>query len=103
MTRAPAARLAGDLARARSEYEIFSREYRDKIAFGREPEPGEALRWAVQVEPFRRIEDSRQMPDALRDAGIAEIDVSHALESRRKQMVRPAESFGGQMEKSPSK
>jgi TolB-like protein/tetratricopeptide (TPR) repeat protein len=88
--RAACAAIAGDLARARSEYQLFVREYRDKIAFGREPEAGEALRWAVQVEPFRRIEDSRHMPDTLRRAGIVEIDVEQALASREKQMVRPA-------------
>ena len=82
--------IAEDLPRARREYDLFVREYRDKIAFGREPAPGEALTWAVQVEPFRRIEDSRHMPDALRVAGIAEIDVAEALASRGQQMVRPA-------------
>lgn len=88
--RAACLAIAGDLTRARDEFEIFRREYRDKIAFGREPLPGEALTWAVQVEPFRRMEDSRRMPDALREAGIDEIDVEQAVQSRAKQMVRPA-------------
>jgi len=88
--RAAGAAIAGDLSRARAEYDLFSREYRDKIAFGREPEPGEALTWAVQVEPFRRLDDSRRMPEALRDAGIAEIDVAHAIASRERRMVRSA-------------
>ena len=88
--RAACAAVAGDLDRARHEYEVFQSDYRDKIAFGRDSEHGEALRWAVQVEPFRRIEDSEHMPDALRDAGIAEIDVADAIRSRSRQMVRPA-------------
>ena len=88
--RSACAAIAGDEAQARAEYDLFLREYREKIAFGREPAPGEALTWAVQVEPFRRIEDSRHMPDALRDAGIDEIDVAHAIRSREARMVRPA-------------
>lgn len=89
--RAACAAIAGDHSLAHREYDRFLREYRDKIAFGREPQPGEALSWAVQVEPFRRIEDSRHMPDALREAGIADIDVERALNSRASEMVRPAE------------
>jgi TolB-like protein/tetratricopeptide (TPR) repeat protein len=88
--RAACAAIGGDLDRARHEYEVFQNEYRDKIAFGRDPEPGEALRWAVQVEPFRRIEHSQHMPRALQDAGIAAIDVMDAIKSRSRQMVRPA-------------
>ena len=89
--RAACAAIAGDLHRARHEYETFENEYRDKIAFGRDPQPGEALRWAVQVEPFRHIEDSERLPGALRDAGIVDIDVADAINSRSRQMVRPAE------------
>jgi hypothetical protein len=62
-----------------------------KIAFGREPAPGEALRWAVSVEPFRRAEDSRHMPDLLEDAGIDAIDVNEALGSAPQRRVRPAD------------
>ncbi len=88
--RAACAAIAGDLLGAKREYEVFLGEYRDKIAFGREPEPGEPLRWVVQVEPFRRIRDSKHMPNALRDAGVAEVDVDEALRSRERPMVRPA-------------
>ena len=35
--RAACAAIAGDVDRARREYDLFLREYRDKIAFGREP------------------------------------------------------------------
>jgi TolB-like protein/tetratricopeptide (TPR) repeat protein len=89
--RAACAAIQGDLDRAKHEYDVFQKEFRDKISFGRDPEPGEALRWAVQVEPFRRIEDSQHMPHALRDAGIIEIDVAAAIKSRSRHMVRPAE------------
>ena len=88
--RAACAVVAGDLTRARNEYEDFQRQYCQRIAFGREPAPREALTWAVQVEPFRRLEDSRQMPDLLREAGLVEIDVQHAVQSRAEKMVQPA-------------
>jgi TolB-like protein/tetratricopeptide (TPR) repeat protein len=88
--RAACAVVAGDLPGARSDYEAFQQQYRQRISFGREPVPGEALTWAVQVEPFRRAEDSRHMPDILRDASLAEIDVEQAIQSRPKQMVHPA-------------
>ncbi len=83
--------ILGDLDRAKHEYDLFQQLYRQKIAFGRQPAAGEALRCAVQVEPFRRIEDSRLKPDTLRSAGIVEIDVEDALKTRPGKMVRPAE------------
>jgi tetratricopeptide (TPR) repeat protein len=83
--------LAGRLDRARSALEHFERQYREKIAFGREPGPGEALRWAIQVEPFRRFEDSALMPDSLREAGLADVDVADALATRAERLVRPAD------------
>ena len=88
--RAACAAMLGDMQRARHEYERFETLYRRKIAFGREPSPGEAVRWVVQVEPFRHIEHSHLMPDALRQAGLVEIDVEAALNSRPSKMVRPA-------------
>jgi TolB-like protein len=89
--RAAASAASGEVERARSEYAIFEAEYQVKIAFGREPAPGEALRWAVSVEPFRRAEDSRHMPDLLEDAGIDAIDVNEALGSAPQHKVRPAD------------
>ena len=83
--------MLGEMERARHEYELFENVYRQKIAFGREPLPGEVVRWVVQVEPFRHIEHSHLMPDALRQSGIIEIDVEDALNSRPGKMVRPAE------------
>ena len=69
--RAACAAIAGDVDHAHREYDLFLREHRYKIAFGREPSEGEALRWAGQFEPFRRLEGSQRMPNALRDAVIA--------------------------------
>jgi len=87
--------LLGEPDAARRAYREFELQFQHKIAFGREPEPGEALRWAVQVEPFRRIEDSRKMPDVLREAGLVAIDVETAIAARPNVMVQPANIRGG--------
>jgi tetratricopeptide (TPR) repeat protein len=71
--RAACAMVAGDDARARREYDIFQQQYCQRIACGRAPRLGEAITWAIQVEPFRRVEDSRHMPDILRDAGLGPV------------------------------
>jgi TolB-like protein len=89
--RAACAAIAGDSARAKTEFDLFLNEYRKKIAFGREASAQEALTWAVQVEPFCSIEDSSRMPDALHQAGLGEIDVAHEIQSRNPKMVLPAE------------
>jgi TolB-like protein len=81
----------GETDAARDAYAAFEREYRDKIAFGRAPEPSEALRWAIQVEPFRNLADSRRMPDILRAAGLADTNVVEARRARPGTMVRPAD------------
>jgi TolB-like protein len=38
--------------------DMFLAELTEKITFGRTPEPGEPLRWVLQVNPFRREEDA---------------------------------------------
>ncbi|MHC4427849.1 MAG: hypothetical protein ACYS0D_04500 [Planctomycetota bacterium] len=81
----------GEVDAARKAYEEFEGQYCQKIAFGRTPGPGEALRWAIQVEPFRNLEDSRRMPDILREGGLVDVDVAEALRTRPGSMVRPAD------------
>ena len=68
--RAASAAMLGDLDRARRELECFDREFRLKVAFGREPEPGEQLRWLKHVNPFRRDEDRELLTEGLRRAGL---------------------------------
>jgi TolB-like protein len=80
----------GEAEAAREAYAVFERQYVEKIAFGRAAAPGEALRWAIQVEPFRDLADSRRMPDLLRDTGLADVDVADARRTRPRAMVRPA-------------
>ena len=88
--RAACAAMLGDQQQAQSEYAKFEASYRRKITFGREPSPGEAVRWVIQVEPFRDIDHSCLMPDALRRADLADVDVAAAAGSRPARMVRPA-------------
>ena len=82
--------LADEPEKAQDAYESFEQQYQEKITFGREPKPGEALEWAVQVEPFRSIDDNRRMPDILRRGGLADIDVERAARNRPMKMVLPA-------------
>lgn len=68
---AAAAALSGDGKRAAGFLEIFLQEFRDKITFGREPEPGEPLRWIEHVNPYRRPEDVARLAHGLELAGLA--------------------------------
>ena len=62
--------LTGDLDRARSYLERFLAAFREKVTFGRAPEPGEPLRWLLHVNPFRREEDMNRLARGLRLAGL---------------------------------
>jgi len=46
--------LAGDRDRAAASVEMFVADFVEKITFGRAPEPGEAQRWLLHVNPFCR-------------------------------------------------
>ena len=63
--------LAGDRARAAEALAMFLADFVEKITFGREPEPGEPLRWVLHVNPFRRAEDAAALTGALALAGLS--------------------------------
>ena len=67
---AAAAARAGRDAEAAKALAVFRREYENKVAFGRKPEPGEPMRWLIQVNPFRRPEDLERLLEGLRMAGL---------------------------------
>ncbi|HET9215619.1 MAG TPA: tetratricopeptide repeat protein [Terriglobia bacterium] len=67
---AAALALSGDVAGAAAPLERFLADFQEKITFGRRPEPGEPLRWLMQVNPFRRREDSAQFERGLKLAGL---------------------------------
>jgi TolB-like protein/tetratricopeptide (TPR) repeat protein len=62
--------MTGDIDRARSYLERFLDAFREKVTFGRPPEPGEPLRWLLHVNPFRREEDMNRLARGLRLAGL---------------------------------
>lgn len=68
--RAVALAHLGDLAAARRDVAQFLAVFREKILFGREPEPGEPLRWLLHVGPFRRAADAEHLAEGLRLAGL---------------------------------
>jgi hypothetical protein len=48
----------------------FRKSFVRRITFGREPEPGEAIRWLVHVNPYRREEDTAHLTAGVRLAGL---------------------------------
>jgi TolB-like protein/Tfp pilus assembly protein PilF len=62
--------LSGDVERARRYQRQFADTFREKVTFGREPEPGEPLRWLLHVNPFRRDDDINRLATGLRLAGL---------------------------------
>jgi TolB-like protein/Tfp pilus assembly protein PilF len=67
---AAACALSGQEARAEERAQSFVNHFRRNITFGREPEPGEALRWVLHVNPLRRDEDRRLLEEGLVRAGL---------------------------------
>jgi len=62
--------LLDDPGRAAFYREMFLSDFVEKITFGRSPEPGEALRWLLHVNPLRRAEDADRLTHGLRLAGL---------------------------------
>jgi TolB-like protein len=67
---AASAALAGDRARAAEFLGLFLTDFRDKVLFCRDPEPGEPLRWLTLVNPYRREEDMATFTRGLGLAGL---------------------------------
>ncbi len=60
----------GDLAAAAKDVARFLELFREKITFGREPEPDEPFAYLLHVNPFARQEDIDYFVDGLRRAGL---------------------------------
>ncbi len=56
----------GRMDEAAEHFAAFNREFRKRITFGREPEPGEACRWLLEVNPYRRREDIEFLEESFR-------------------------------------
>lgn len=62
----------GQPAAARIHADAFFAGYRDKIAQGRDFDGTEAMRWLLQVIPFRLESDTKYLRKGLKKAGIGE-------------------------------
>ena len=60
----------GNEERARFYRDEFLQLFVERITAGRAPEPGEAMRWLLHVNPFRREEDLEHFAEGLRLAGF---------------------------------
>jgi TolB-like protein len=56
----------GRIDEAAEHFAAFNQEFRKRITFGREPEPDEACRWLLEVNPFRREEDMEFLAESAR-------------------------------------
>ncbi len=59
---------------AREKLETYLRQFEKKILAGRDPEPGEALRWLKHVNPWKRPEDAERLVSAVRVLADARSD-----------------------------
>jgi hypothetical protein len=60
----------GDTSAAREHAARFIAQFKRKIVPGREPSPGEPLRWLSRVNPLRRQSDSDYLLEGLSKAGL---------------------------------
>jgi TolB-like protein/Tfp pilus assembly protein PilF len=63
--------FTGEAAAARATFADYEALFRQKIKFGAEPEPGEAARWLLDVNPYRRDEDVALIREGFRLIGAA--------------------------------
>ena len=66
---AAAAAMHGDTAAAQTHLDSFLTSFKTKITFGREPSPGEAVRWLMDVNPLRREADLEHILEGWRTRG----------------------------------
>jgi tetratricopeptide (TPR) repeat protein len=57
---------------ARRYLGIYLDQFQKKIAVGRNPEPGESLRWILHVNPYRHKADEDRLIEGIRGAGLDE-------------------------------
>jgi TolB-like protein len=61
---------AGMIEQAQACAAQFLEAFKAKITFGREPEPGEPVRWVFHVNPFMRQEDADYLSEGMKKAGL---------------------------------
>ncbi len=85
----------GQMAEARDALEGYHAAFRERITFGREPAPGEALQWLLEVNPFRREEDVALIREGFRLLGEAEAVPPERAGSVRCERARLTRHGGG--------
>lgn len=68
--RAAAEARLGRMQEARKSIDRFLTKFRQRITFGRAPEPGEPARWLAHVNPLVRPQDLAQLLEGVRLAGL---------------------------------
>lgn len=76
---------AGMIEDARLALTKFYADFDAKILFGRPADPGEAVRWLLRVNPFRRPEDAGWLAE-----GLSRLDVTDAPAARRRATTETA-------------
>jgi tetratricopeptide (TPR) repeat protein len=66
---------------ARRYIGMYLEQFREKIAAGRNPEPGESLRWILHVNPYRDQADEDRLIAGVRGAGLGRDTTAATAES----------------------
>jgi TolB-like protein len=74
--------------REKAEYfiRIHLRTFKEKITYGRDPEPGEPLDWLLHINPFKKEGDADHLRKGLLLAGLNEIESSDTSKSLDKKI-----------------
>ncbi|WP_435103549.1 hypothetical protein [Arhodomonas sp. AD133] len=85
----------GRMAEARDALESYHAAFRERITFGREPSPGEALQWLLEVNPFRQEDDVALIHEGFRLLGETNTTSPDRAGSDRCERARLARHGGG--------
>ncbi len=61
--------VIGKVQLFRRAFETYRAAFRERITFGREPAPGEAMQWMLSINPYRRERDVALLREGLRILG----------------------------------
>ena len=90
----------GRMAEAHEHLQRYATGFRELITFGREPEPGEPIRWLLDVNPYRRQEDVDFLLQGFQSlvatgVGLAEMVEPQLVTPSREQAPRFARAGDG--------
>jgi len=93
----------GRLEEAREHLAAYHQAFRELITFGREPEPGEPVRWLLDVNPYRRETDVAMIMEGFRllgEPGAASAGARDAAEAARNPPPETADRGRGEVRNS---